>query len=589
MIKLEDILDDAGRYLRGEMDDEERSFFEELLVRHPHLREELRLMELARQRLVVQVAAPYTGIRRRRYVWPLILVLFLLGALALWLLFFQDKSAGRAAPEPPQPAPAGQNEDRTYFQIEQGGGDSDDANADRGFGVQWTSTGDLAFTGIFEGTGRLGGREIAGFGEWDMLLGAYNLETGFSWLIPIGSPDFKDMPRDLAVDSEDNLVITGSAGNLTGFGDFTLTANGEDNWGNRDLFVAKFNPEGQLLWLDHCGGWWLPHIQTGHNQGQAVTVDVADNVIFTAQYVNSTELSGVPLPAGGPVEDLLLAKYSPDGQNQWVRTVTADDMIIGQDLATDAEQNIYLAGGFGHHNFSGRAFFPGDTLTSFGGRDIFLAKYSPEGEMLWVRQAGSPKSDQGHESANSIAVEPMGNVVIAGLFQDRAFFGPNTPLVSYGGHDIFLAKYDTNGRLLWARQAGSPFGSSLRNEHAQAVAISRTGEIFLTGAFTGDAAFGDKTLRAGEKSNFFLAKYSPDGECLWARQFEGLEGFEKASGIGININATTNSIAVTGLFSGKVKIGERVLESRGGGDIFLLLFNEDGELLSAKSVMGYES
>src|SRR5262245_35466721 len=66
----------------------------------------------------------------------------------------------------------------------------------------------------------------------------------------------------------------------------------------------------------------------------------------------------------------------------------------------------------------------------------------------WIRSAGGP----GDDFARGIAVDGAGNTFLTGDFEGTCSFG-NTNVTSNGGRDLFLAKYDQQGDLLWVRQA----------------------------------------------------------------------------------------------------------------------------------------
>ncbi len=588
MINLEDILDDAIRYLRGEMDADERAFFEELLNAHPHLWEELRFAKLLRRGVadLREASEQRRMARRRRWWWLAVLILLVLFSIVYMLI-----SKGAALIEPKDSSSiyyarsTAREGQQGSILIEHFGGDEGQISSDQGYAVSWTPTGELIFGSTFEGKGSLGPFSFESKGEWDILLGQYDLFNGFRWITTFGGKECSDIPHDLSVDSNGNLVLTGGFGGQVAFGDKKVNAVGNDDMGNHDFFVAKFDPFGQFQWIDHGGGQRVDHLQTGVNSGLAVTIDQNDNIITSGMYIGTPIIAEEQLPLGGPNSDLYLAKYTPAGIPQWVTSATSNYMIYGLGLGVDSYANVVVTGSFGHHNLSGEAYFDGDTLRSFGGRDIFLAKYSAKGELLWVRQAGSEVSENGYDMSTSLAVDLDDNIVIAGRFIGEAVF-QNDTLHTYGGQDIFVAKYDREGQLLWAGNAGGKGGRRGMVEIVYGLAINKDGFIYITGEFTQVAIFGHETLRTGDFCNFFIAKYTPDGQVVWAKQFEPLEGFGRAAGFDIDVHSSGN-VAVTGFFSGSIQIGDTILTSKGREDIFILVFNEKGQVLSAKSVITY--
>ena len=82
-------------------------------------------------------------------------------------------------------------------------------------------------------------------------------------------------------------------------------------------------------------------------------------------------------------------------------------------------------------------------------QDAFVARYNRAGTLLWVRQAGGFTNDD----ARGVATDGQGNAYVTGGFGEVATFSQFT-LKSAGQSDIFVAKYDPEGQLLWVRQAG---------------------------------------------------------------------------------------------------------------------------------------
>ncbi len=587
MIEFEDILDDASRYLRGEMPEDERSVFEELLDIYPHLREEMIFFQRVRlglQQLKEKNEVLIVKKRKNFKHYKQAMAVFLLLLLAVLPFFFSKKKI-LSPSEPPGIVRVGQLNQSQSIIIERGGGDSQNTYSDYGWSVAWTHTGDIALASMFAGNARLGSETFRSIGAHDMLFGVYRLNEGPQWLIPLGSKGEKSEARDIVIDQEENLILCGSFGGAVNFGYGAVSAIGRDDWGNRDFFIAKYDLSGQLIWLDHAGGQRIANKQTGLNMGMSVAVDAENNVLATGTYLGSPKLGGGSLPEGGPNEDLFLAKYRSDGALLWSKTVTCDYMISPWGVAADQQNNIYVCGRFGHHNLSGTAYFDNIHLKSYGGRDVFLAKYDPEGRLLWARQAGSALVPGGDDMCSNLAVDPDGNILITGRFVGEARFD-TLKIVSFGERDIFLAKYNSDGRILWLAQSGSDQGNKYHVEQANDVKVDETGNSIVTGTFTGKCRFGNQTVTSNGKSDCFIAKYSPEGKLRWVKQLGKYGNIEDATGQGIDIDANGN-IVVTGFFSGTIRLQEYELTSVGKVDIFILVFNEIGELLTASSPLIY--
>ena len=154
----------------------------------------------------------------------------------------------------------------------------------------------------------------------------------------------------------------------------------------------------------------------------------------------------------------------------------------GTDVAADAAGNVYVTG-----RFQGTADFgPGVTLTApAGGFGGFAAKYSPSGALQWARKMGS--------EGDGILVDGSGNIAVVGTFHGATDFG-GTILTPAGSSDIFLGKLDPNGSLLWVQQYGGTDYQGIDADGGHQLVKDSAGNLYFTGDFSGDVAFGPSTL-----------------------------------------------------------------------------------------------
>ncbi len=139
--------------------------------------------------------------------------------------------------------------------------------------------------------------------------------------------------------------------------------------------------------------------------------------------------------------------------------------------------------------------FGSTTLTSAGGGDVFVAKLDSSGTVVWARGFGASSGDRGY----SVAVDSSGNAFVAGQFNNSVAFG-STTLTSAGGGEVFVAKLDSSGTVVWARGFG---GTGL--DRGYSVAVDPPGNVHVTGWFEATAAFGATSLTsAGDVDVFVL-------------------------------------------------------------------------------------
>ena len=277
-----------------------------------------------------------------------------------------------------------------------------------------------------------------------------------------------------AVDSLGNVYVVG----------FTQGAlNGSPLIGTRDAFLAKYAPSGGLTWLKHLG------IAAHSTTGQAISIDRGGNIYisgFTDGGLNGNTLSGY--------EDYFVARYAADGTLVWVKQAGppgATSNAAG--VTTDSAGDIYLAG-----NTTGD--LNGNLQT--GTYDYFVARYDANGNLVWLKQLGSP----GVQSfASNAKVDSSGNVFVAGTA--RGGLAGNT---QSGNFDYLLAKYDSAGNLLWLKQSGvaSQITTGL------AVVLDSSGNPIMTGITTA-GLHGNSQNGAND---YYITKYDTNGTLIWLEQ-----------------------------------------------------------------------
>lgn len=242
----------------------------------------------------------------------------------------------------------------------------------------------------------------------------------------------------------------------------------------------------------------------------------------------------------------------------------------GYGICTDAQGNVYVAG-----KYEMDARFDNVTVTCAGNHDAFVAKFNPQGEMQWIRTAGGPGGDY----ARAIACDAAGNVYVAGEIDGDAMFGSLQVTGHAGADDAFVAKYSTNGDLIWAKGYGG-----YNREDARGIAVDATGNIYITGVYRGVAYFGSYTLNGTDIDDVFVARLDQQGNVSWVL---GMGGPEDEACRGIAVDKAGN-IYITGGFKGTAHFGATMLETKTAGyrDTYVAKLNAGGAVVWAKSAGG---
>ncbi|MCI0528192.1 MAG: SBBP repeat-containing protein, partial [Nitrospira sp.] len=279
--------------------------------------------------------------------------------------------------------------------------------------------------------------------------------------------------------------------------------------------------------------------------------------------------------------DIFIAKYDTSGNFLWAKRAggavvgTDPNAIedIGVDVFMDSQGNNVVTG-----YFSGTATFGvGElnqmTLTSAGAADIFIAKYSASGNLIWAKRAGGTGEDHGRE----IVIDSLGNTYVTGHFQNTAAFDTIT-LTSTGGLDLFLAKYDTSGNLVWIKQFGGT-----GDDIGRGIDVDNSINIYLTGTFMNTITFGSTVLTSAGNEDAFLVKCDGSGNVLWAKRGGGT-GLDRPKNI--VVDESGNSY-LSGHYNGITTFGsgeptQITLSHAGSADAFIAKYDTLGHFLWAK-------
>ncbi len=197
----------------------------------------------------------------------------------------------------------------------------------------------------------------------------------------------------------------------------------------------------------------------------------------------------------------------------------------------------------------------------------------PTGGSTWIRPIGGTGSDSGRATV----VDGSGNIFVAGTFQSSLNCGGSS-LTCAGGVDIFLAKYTAAGAHVWSKQIGSSGGEAVRG-----IALDASGNIYMTGHFTGTGDLGAGSVTSAGMNDIFVAKYSATGSCLWVRAVGGTDD-DIACGLAVD---GAGNVVVTGYFRRWVDFGGGIIYATfNGQDAFLAKYSASGAHVWSKTIWG---
>ncbi len=298
-----------------------------------------------------------------------------------------------------------------------------------------------------------------------------------------------------SITTDENYVYsTGVFSDTCFIGDTVLISNG-----SYDIYISKYDKKGNFIWVKQFGG-------TGYDRGNSIVYNNG-HVYTTGFFADTAFFDGTTLISNGGC-DIFITDQSTDGTLNWVKQIGGTERDQGYALTTDSENNIYLSGIFKDTvNF-------GDTIfISYGEYDIFTAKLDNAGNIIWINQAGGTGTDIGI----SMVSDNSDNIYLTGSFEDTAAFN-GTSLISLGYQDIFIAKYNSSGNLVWAHQAGGDWGAQ-----GASVTTDASANLYVSGIFGGTAFFGNDTVVSNGWFDIFLAKYDNAGTLQWINTYGSIE------------------------------------------------------------------
>jgi hypothetical protein len=422
------------------------------------------------------------------------------------------------------------------------------------------TSGTTATVTAYSSNGVAFGTTLANAGGIDAFLVEYNSSGTVQWVARVASTG-DDYIYKTATDSDSNIYVTGQGGsgvvvtaynsNGTAFG--TTIANA----GSTDTFIVKYNSSGTVQWVARIAS-------TGADSGRGIAVDSSGNVYVagtgsTAEivaYSSNGVAFGTTLPALA-AGTMFLVKYNSSGTVQWVTRVGG---ATGSGVAVDSGGNVYISGNFGTTltvYSSNTSLF--QTMTSLGGVDTWVVKYTTNGLAKWASQIGSSINDP----STSIATDAAGSVYISGSFGGTlggallAIINADGSTFASSGSTFGIVKFNTNGIGQWLQSIG---GLTSAND----VTVSSAGDVFITGqsssgtlrVYSSDSTPYVFTSSLGAQ-DAYVVKYSSAQTPIWVSL--------------ITSTGTDSGFAVTTDSSANV-----IVAGQGGSGVTTTVYNADG-------------
>ncbi len=276
-----------------------------------------------------------------------------------------------------------------------------------------------------------------------------------------------------AADSEGNIYTAGQFAGTAKFDHITLSTSPT----TRDAFVVKYNNNGNVVWAKQFGGTWSDNFQD---------VAVVDgNVYVGGEYGSSNFMIGNTTFQNAGGTDVMLVKLDANGNVLWAAQANGPGTDELASVVVDPAGAVYVTGDYTGTHISLTSFY---TITNAGVRDAFVAKYSPDGVVQWLKQIGGTGDDK---------IEDL-------VFYNNTLAGAgwfNSPTMTINGFTITNAssRYDVlvfkmnpaNGLSSWVER----YGGAEASEWANSLTVDNFNYLYLVGAYEwGTAQIGTTSL-----------------------------------------------------------------------------------------------
>ena len=373
-----------------------------------------------------------------------------------------------------------------------------------------------------------------------------------------------DVANRLALGSDGTIALTGSFEGTVDAGTGPLASRGGE-----DAFLAVYTPAGTPRWSRSFGG-------AQGDRGIAVTFDAQGSVYALLEVTGNVDF-GAGVVKGSDATEVALVKLTSFGKLEWVVRFTSSAPLTAGRVEAHPSGDLVVSG-----SFTGSMKIGDQTLASAGGEDLFLARLTSAGDVVWARNTGGPDD----QNATGLAVDGHGDLYLGGVFTVTADFGDGQPLAAAGKAAAgFLASFDGAGKPRWSRLFASPKVSGAVDDVA-----ARDDRILVTGFARGTASLAGMSVDMKEHSGFLTA-FDSSGGLSWVKTFAGSTSTTSgAADAGFAVSLATDGTVVLGGLTSNGAVFDKPVAGTKTSSPFVAVLGADGtvkwELVSASTDIG---
>jgi len=373
------------------------------------------------------------------------------------------------------------------------------SNVDLGRGIAFDTSGNIYLAGYSNSTTGIttpGSHKAVKTGSnlrTEAFLVKFDTAGGRIWGTYYGGMQYEENIT-VASDNTGHIYITGNTNSTADIA--TAGAYQSSLAGTYDIFLAKFNTAGNLIWGTYYGG-------NSNDYSAGIAVDTFGDIYLTGNTFSTTGIAttGAYQTVNSGAYDAFLAKFNSSGQRQWGTYLGGTGADYGQGLTCDDLGNVYL---IGTTTSNAGITSAGSYQSSYGGggSDGYLAKFSGSGILAWSTYYGGAADD----ASSCIHRASNGAIYISGVSTSTTNIstpGSIQPAFA-GGEDIYLSRFTPNGMLEWGSYIGGP-----DSEMGYSISSDNNTNLYLTGRTNGAVAIAtpnshQSTLGGGPFDGFLI-------------------------------------------------------------------------------------
>ena len=373
--------------------------------------------------------------------------------------------------------------------------------------------------------------------------------------------EFTNEALDIETDASGNVYV---AGYITGETAFAANVVQLSAAGNGDIYIAKYNSSGTLIWVKQFGGNFS-------DRAYDLAIDQNNDVYVTGQFYGQVNFGSFSLSSNANSKDIFLLKLDPSGNVIWAKGEGGAQEENAYGLACDNSNNVILTGQFtGVSNIGGQTFTSAtDPLINQASSDFFIAKYSSAGVPLWAHNGFAKYEDRGL----AVSTDSQNNIYFTGQFSDTLVFNGQT--INNNAYNLgFLAKLSPSGNLNWINllKAGMVMAYDLE--------VNTGDEVIVVGDFRGSMYYQTANASTSITNSFgkkiFALKTNNNGDYIWHTTLGSVSDVSARS---VSVN-TSKEIFVTGYFKcgfTELQTESAIFNSVGFKDAYLWKISDLGQ------------